>query len=67
MDINDMNDQEILRMAAKINGRKGGLVGGKAKWVRLTPEERTNHVRKMTDARLANKAARKAKKEQSNG
>jgi hypothetical protein len=37
--------------AAQVNGRKGGLKGGRATAAKLTPQERSENARKAAQAR----------------
>ncbi len=54
--------EEIRRIFAEY-GRQGGLVGGKARWQGLTPEERREVARKAILARWKKYRAAKKKRE----
>jgi len=46
-----LTDEEIIKAAASALGRKGGLVGGKARANALTPKRRSEIAKKAAKAR----------------
>ena len=63
MDITNMTEDEVVKLAARINGRRGGLIGGKACWTDKTPEQRSARMRKVVNARWDKVRAAKAQKQ----
>jgi len=53
------SDEKSLREYAAILGRRGGLRGGKARALRLSPERRKAIARKAAKARWARERAKK--------
>lgn len=49
----ELNDEEQLKAAASLLGRKGGLKGGKARAKSMTPEKRSEIAKKAAAKRWA--------------
>jgi hypothetical protein len=48
-------EEDPIRAAAALIGRKGGLKGGKARAAKMTPEERSASAKKAAQARWKDK------------
>ena len=53
--INTLSQEDLIKAAAAALGRKGGLVGGKARAKALTPKRRSEIAKKAAKARWHNK------------
>lgn len=53
-------DEELINIAAKHFGRMGGLVGGVKRWEGVSKEQRTEALRKASNARWDKVRAAKA-------
>jgi hypothetical protein len=55
--VKESTEPRVPETPAHVNGRNGGLKGGKARATKLTPEERSEIARKAAQARWQNTTA----------